>query len=103
MKYVQPKDPDEDEFFVPRVIGQLPLKKFSKRERDRVFPERGVGESQEIGLYLPNRDLAVEVLQMWISGRPYFEILKPLSDAGLRIGRDHVTVEHVVDLCESAF
>lgn len=52
LKYVQPEDPDEDEFFVPRVIGQLPLKKFSKRERDRVFPERGVGESQEIGLYL---------------------------------------------------
>lgn len=52
LKYVQPEDPDEDEFFVPRVIGQLPLKKFSARERDRVFPERGAGESQEIGLYL---------------------------------------------------
>lgn len=52
---------------------------------------------------IPNRDLAIKVLQLWISGRPYFEILKPLSDEGLRIGRDHVTVEHVVDLCESAF
>lgn len=64
LKYVQPEDPDEDEFFVPRVINQLPLAKFSKREKDRFFPERGGGESQEIALFLglnlvPNGSVAL--------------------------------------------
>jgi len=53
LKYVQPEDPDEDEFFVPRVINSLPLAKLTSREtRVRIFPERGDGESQEIGLFL---------------------------------------------------
>jgi hypothetical protein len=64
LRYVQPESPDEDEFFVPRVINQLPLAKFSQREKDRYFPERGTGESQEIGLFLglslfPNGSVAL--------------------------------------------
>ena len=52
LKYVQPEDPDEEEFFVPRVISPIPLAKFGSRERNRVFPERGIAESQDIGLFL---------------------------------------------------
>lgn len=62
LKYVQPEDPDEDEFFVPRVINPLPLAKFSKREKDRFFPVRGDG--QDVGLFLglslvPNGSVAL--------------------------------------------
>jgi hypothetical protein len=64
LKYVQPEDPDEEEFFVPRVISSLPLEKFSNREKQRYFPERGNSESQEVGLFLglslvPNGSVAL--------------------------------------------
>lgn len=56
LRYVNPQDPDEDEYYVPRIIEELPLKKKSKRERDRVFPDRNhpteISESVDIGLYL---------------------------------------------------
>ncbi len=56
LRYVNPIDPDEDEYFVPRIIEELPLEKKSKRERDRVFPDRNhsaeISESVDIGLYL---------------------------------------------------
>ncbi|MDK4742630.1 DEAD/DEAH box helicase [Rhizobium sp. CNPSo 3464] len=56
LRYVNPLDPDEDEYFVPRIIEELPLEKKSKRERDRVFPDRNhpaeISESVDIGLYL---------------------------------------------------
>ncbi|MBX5192637.1 DEAD/DEAH box helicase [Rhizobium sp. NZLR3b] len=56
LQYVNPLDPDEDEYFVPRIIQELPLEKKSKRERDRVFPDRDhpseISESVDIGLYL---------------------------------------------------
>lgn len=56
LQYVSPNDPDEREFFVPRIIDSLPLAKRSRRERDRVFPERDHpqdnSESAEVGLYL---------------------------------------------------
>lgn len=56
LQYVNPIDPDEDEYFVPRIIEELPLEKKSKRERDRVFPDRDhpgeISESVDIGLYL---------------------------------------------------
>lgn len=68
LQYVHPEDPDESEFFVPRVIGELPLAKRSNRERIRVFPERDHpadnSESAEVGLYLglhlvPNGSVAL--------------------------------------------
>ena len=68
LRYVSPTDPDESEFFVPRVINALPLVKLSKKERERVFPERDRpqenSESAEIGLYLglhlvPNGSVAL--------------------------------------------
>lgn len=64
LKYVQPEDPDEEEFFVPRVLNSLPLEKYNKREKDRLFPERGNSESQEVGLFLglnlvPNGSVAL--------------------------------------------
>jgi superfamily II DNA/RNA helicase len=56
LQYIRPNDPDEVEFFVPRVIDKLPLKKKNRRERDRVFPERDrpleYSEAVEIGLYV---------------------------------------------------
>lgn len=56
LQYVNPIDPDDDEYFVPRIIEELPLEKKSKRERDRVFPDRDhpaeISESVDIGLYL---------------------------------------------------
>lgn len=56
LQYINPEDPDESEFFVPRIIGALPLAKRSNRERVRVFPERSHpaenSESAEVGLYL---------------------------------------------------
>lgn len=68
LRYVSPADPDEPEFYVPRIIDTLPLAKRSKRERVRVFPERNRpldnSESSEIGLYLglhlvPNGSVAL--------------------------------------------
>jgi superfamily II DNA/RNA helicase len=65
LKYVRPDDPSEQEFFVPRLIDTLPLQKLSRRERDRVFPDRDhYSESIEIGLYLglhlvPNGSVAI--------------------------------------------
>ncbi|TIU46148.1 MAG: DEAD/DEAH box helicase [Mesorhizobium sp.] len=68
LRYVSPADPDESEFYVPRIIDTLPLAKLSKRERVRVFPERDRplenSESAEIGLYLglhlvPNGSVAL--------------------------------------------
>lgn len=56
LQYVSPADPEDQEFFVPRIIDRLPLAKLNKRERDRTFPERDRpqenSESAEIGLYL---------------------------------------------------
>lgn len=68
LQYVKPDDPDESEFFVPRIINVLPLAKLRANERDRVFPERDRpqdhSESTEVGLYLglhlvPNGSVAL--------------------------------------------
>lgn len=68
LRYVKPDDPDEGEFFVPRIITPLPLAKLRANERDRVFPERNRplenSESTEVGLYLglhlvPNGSVAL--------------------------------------------
>lgn len=68
LRYVRPDDPDESEFFVPRIINVLPLAKRRANERDRVFPERNRpqenSESTEVGLYLglhlvPNGSVAL--------------------------------------------
>lgn len=37
--FVNPENPDEEEFFVPRVIGQVPLKMRKRERKERVFPE----------------------------------------------------------------
>ena len=69
LQYVQPTDPDEKEFFVPRIISTLPLQKLTPRERaDRVFPEKAgandTTQSTDVGLYLglhlvPNGSVAL--------------------------------------------
>lgn len=43
------------------------------------------------------------VLNEWISGRSFAVIFETLRGAGVRVGRDHVTVEDVVSLCEGGF
>lgn len=52
LQYVQPTDPDEREFFVPRIIDTLPLAKMPRERKDRVFPDRADSEATEVGLYL---------------------------------------------------
>jgi hypothetical protein len=48
LAYVSPKDPDEVEFFVPRVITDLVLPA-KPREREKRFPEKDGGD---VGLFL---------------------------------------------------
>ena len=37
--FVNPQNPDEEEFFVPRVIGQVPLEWKKRESKERLFPE----------------------------------------------------------------
>ena len=50
LEYVSPLDPDETEFFVPRVINRVALRLFGRERTDRYFPQAEDGNS--IGLYL---------------------------------------------------
>jgi replicative superfamily II helicase len=49
LEYVSPLDPDEREFWVPRVIEEITLPAFPRERKRRVFPAR---KGTEIGLYL---------------------------------------------------
>ncbi|NMZ73251.1 DEAD/DEAH box helicase [Pseudomonas nitroreducens] len=42
-------------------------------------------------------------LREWVSGRSYVTIFETLQEARARVGRDRVTVEDAVSLCESGF
>ncbi|MER8438985.1 DEAD/DEAH box helicase [Mesorhizobium sp. M1312] len=50
LEYVSPLDPDDAEFFVPRVIDRVLLRKLKPRDNDQYFPKAEDGGS--IGLYL---------------------------------------------------
>ncbi|MET4841521.1 helicase [Bradyrhizobium japonicum] len=50
LEYVSPLDPDDTEFFVPRVIERVALRKLGRETRDRYFPTAEDGSS--VGLYL---------------------------------------------------
>lgn len=53
LQYVSPEDPEQQEFFVPRIITQTNLALKPRERAIRIFPERGgTGESAEVGLYL---------------------------------------------------
>lgn len=53
LQYVSPDDPEQQEFFVPRIVTQTNLALKPRERRARIFPERGgAGESGEVGLYL---------------------------------------------------
>jgi hypothetical protein len=53
LQYVSPDDPEEQEFFVPRIVTQSNLSLKPRERAERVFPERGgTNESAEVGLYL---------------------------------------------------
>ncbi|MGA7077190.1 MAG: DEAD/DEAH box helicase [Terriglobales bacterium] len=49
LQFVEPGNPDHFDYFVPRIIERKPLKKKSKREKDRVFPEP---DPKSVALYL---------------------------------------------------
>lgn len=49
LEYVNPTDPNEREYFVPRIISSTPLAKKSRERAARVFPEKDAGD---IGLFL---------------------------------------------------
>jgi hypothetical protein len=42
-------------------------------------------------------------LQDWVAGRSFAVIFQTLADAKARVGRDHITVEDAVALCENGF
>ena len=52
LQYVSPDDPEQQEFFVPRIVTQSNLALTPGETAERVFPVRGSGESGEVGLYL---------------------------------------------------
>ncbi len=53
LQYVSPDDPEEQEFFVPRIVTQSNLSLKPRERAERIFPERGgTNESAEVGLYL---------------------------------------------------
>ena len=53
LQYVSPDDPEQQEFFVPRIVTQTDLALKGLERKARTFPERGgTGESAEVGLYL---------------------------------------------------
>ncbi len=49
------------------------------------------------------QDLVPRALQEWVAGRSYAVIFDTLAEARVKVGRDHVTVEDAVALCESGF
>ncbi len=50
LEYVSPLDPDDTEFFVPRVIERVQLRRLGRERTDRYFPKPEDGSST--GLYL---------------------------------------------------
>lgn len=53
LQYVSPDDPEQQEYFVPRIITQTNLALKPGERAPRIFPERGgTSESAEVGLYL---------------------------------------------------
>lgn len=53
LQYVSPDDPEQQEYFVPRIVTQSNLALKPRERAARIFPERGgTGESAEVGLYL---------------------------------------------------
>jgi superfamily II DNA/RNA helicase len=61
LEYVSPEDPDEQEFFVPRVIERIALDNFPGETAERFFPRP---KGSDVGLYLglqlvPNGSVAV--------------------------------------------
>jgi DEAD/DEAH box helicase len=50
LEYVSPMDPDDPEFFVPRVIDRVPLRLLGRERTVRYFPQSEDGNS--VGLYL---------------------------------------------------
>lgn len=62
--FLNPEDPDEEEFYVPRLINIQPLNKFSKKEKQRFFPEVSFEK-----LKVENNDIAIfYALNLCING-----------------------------------
>jgi hypothetical protein len=49
------------------------------------------------------QNIIPRTLREWVSGRSFATIFETLVEAGARVGRNHVTVEDAVALCESGF
>lgn len=49
LQYVKPDDPDEREFFVPRIIDDVPLERRGRERNEKRFPEKDGGD---VGLFL---------------------------------------------------
>lgn len=44
--FLNPENPEEEEFFVPRVITQVKINKYKREKKDRVFPEINNGRNK---------------------------------------------------------
>ena len=52
---------------------------------------------------LSDQAIVSRALSEWVDGRSFAVIFAALEDAGVRVGRDHATIEDAVALCESGF
>jgi superfamily II DNA/RNA helicase len=52
---------------------------------------------------ISDQNVIPRALQDWVAGRSFAAIFEALAEANVRVGRDHVTVEDAVALCESGF
>jgi len=50
LKFINPEDPDKEEFYVPRIIAQQKLNLYKGERKKRIFPDRNDGYS--MALYL---------------------------------------------------
>jgi hypothetical protein len=47
--------------------------------------------------------LVPQLLSRWVAGDPYYDLFSLLASKDVRVGRNRVTIEDVVSICESAF
>lgn len=51
--------------------------------------------------YTPN-DTLLDIAINWIRGMSYFEIFNSVKDNNIKIGSYHLTLEHIINICEQA-
>lgn len=83
--------------------GPLVLAAAENRLLDAVAPTVLSFASARSIRSLSDQAIVPRALDEWVAGRSFAVILTTLEDAGIRVGREHVTIEDAVQLCESGF